>query len=159
MSSKVSFIGLGVMGYPMAGHLAAALSEWLEEQVTKKQGLQTEFFEAGEDAVLDEDMRAILFRNVRELLNNVIRHARASKVSVRLARVGNEVLIIVEDDGHGFDPVTASKTMDREGGFGLFSIRERMADLNGSLEIQSEPGQGCTVVLTSPVLTNRASRE
>jgi signal transduction histidine kinase len=65
--------------------------------------------------------------------------------------VGNEVLVIVEDDGHGFDPLAAAEATDREGGFGLFSIRERMLDLDGVLEIVSEPGQGCTAILAVPL--------
>ena len=130
--------------------LAAALSEWLEEQVGKRHGLQTEFIHDGQRLLLDDDMRAMLFRSGRELLTNVVKHAQAKRVTVRLEYEGTLVRIVVEDDGVGFDVDAMPEAMEREGGFGLFSIQERMADLGGSLEITSEPGQGCTAILTAP---------
>jgi PAS domain S-box-containing protein len=134
--------------------LGPALAEWLEEQVSKKHGLQTDFIHDDRRFPLDDDMRAILYRCTRELLANVVKHAQARRVTVRLEGEGTLVRIVVQDDGIGFDTDAIPEATKREAGFGLFSIRERMADLNGSLEIQSEPGQGCRVVLTSPVLTN-----
>jgi signal transduction histidine kinase len=139
--------------------LGAALGEWLEEQVGKKHGLQTELIYDGRRFPLDDDTRAILFRCTRELLTNVVKHAQARRVTVRLEGDETLVRIVVQDDGIGFDTDAIPEAMEREAGFGLFSIRERMADLNGSLEIQSEPGQGCRVVLTSPVMMNQAGRE
>jgi PAS domain S-box-containing protein len=130
--------------------LAAALEEWLEEQVGKKHGIQTEFTHDGQQLKLDYDMRAILFRSVRELLANVVRHARARQVSVRLEGKGTIVRIVVKDDGVGFDVAAIQEAVRRGGGFGLFSIQERMADLGGSLEVSSEQGQGCTATLTAP---------
>jgi signal transduction histidine kinase len=130
--------------------LAAALAEWLEQQVGKKHGLQTEFIHDGQRLPPDQDMRAILFRSTRELLTNVVKHAQANRVIVRLEDAGTLVRIVVKDDGVGFDVDAASDVMVREAGFGLFSIQERMADLGGSLEITSEPGQGCTAILTAP---------
>ena len=134
--------------------LAAALAEWLVEQVEKKHGLQTEFIGPDQKMVLNEDVQAILFRNVRELLTNVIKHAQASKVTVRVEKADDKAIVVVEDDGRGFDPLAVSTAPDREGRFGLFNIRERMADLGGMLEIVSEPGHGCIAILTVP-LSNR----
>ncbi len=130
--------------------LAAALAEWLEEQVARKHGLRTEFINDGQRLPLDDDMRAMLYRSTRELLTNVVKHAQATRVKVRLEGEGSRVRIVVEDDGIGFDAGARPRVMEREGGFGLFSIQERMADLGGSLEIRSEPGQGCVATLTSP---------
>jgi signal transduction histidine kinase len=131
--------------------LGAAVSEWLEAEIGAKHDLRTEFVDDGRDKPLDEDVRAILYRNVRELLTNVVRHAHASRVSVRLERAGTQVVVVVRDDGVGCDPNAVSGTTQRGGGFGLFSIQERMADLGGSLEIVSAPGQGCTATLTAPL--------
>ena len=61
------------------------------------------------------------------------------------------VTITVTDDGHGFSTAEVSERPTAEGGFGLFSIRERMADLGGSLNVESAPGGGCTAVLCMPV--------
>ena len=98
----------------------------------------------------DPNVRAILFRNVRELLVNVVKHARANNVSVRLEDKNSSIKIIVEDDGIGFDPRAAIRASGKIGGFGLFSIKERIADLGGNLKIVSEPGRGCTVILSAP---------
>ena len=136
--------------------LGAALGEWLDDQVGKKYGLQTEFIYDGKRFPLDDDMRAILFRCTRELLTNVIKHAQARRATVRLEDDGPLVRIVVEDDGIGYDLDATPDTMEREAGFGLFSIQERMADLGGSLEMRSEPGQGCTAILTAPAKIDKA---
>jgi signal transduction histidine kinase len=134
--------------------LGAAVSEWLEEQAGKRYGLKTEFIDEIEEKhrkTLDDNIRAVLFRNVRELLTNVIKHAKAEKVSVYLKNDDTMLTVIVEDDGAGFDTQAAIEPGQEKSGFGLFSIRERMADLGGSFDIQSEPGKGCKAVLTLPM--------
>ena len=134
--------------------LSAAISEWLEEQIEKRQGLKTEFVDNLKDEhrkTLDENVRAILFRNVRELLTNVVKHARANKVRVHLTEETNGVKIVVEDDGIGFAPGAESIKQKQTGAFGLFSIQERMSDLGGSFDIQSELGKGCKATLTVPI--------
>ena len=131
--------------------LGAAISNYLEEQVEQRHGLRTVFTEHELKVPLTEDVRAILFRNVRELLNNVVRHANASQVRVRLDQDEEWTTIIIEDDGIGFDPEKISGKVSREGVFGLFSIQERMNDLGGSLKIISEPGKGSRVILLAPL--------
>jgi two-component system sensor histidine kinase UhpB len=140
-SPQISELGLG-----------AAISEWLEEHVGARHGLETAFHAQGEEPTLNDDLKALLFRNVRELLANVVKHAKARKVSVLLAEENQRVKITVEDDGVGFDAEGAGllKASD-EGGFGLFSIQERMSDLGGSLSLDSTPGKGCVAVLTLPL--------
>jgi len=88
------------------------------------------------------------------LLTNVIKHAKAEKVTVRLDSEGSNVRLTIQDDGVGFDPQALPRLATDEGGFGLFSVQERMADLGGSLEIDSSPGAGCTALLTLPVEPN-----
>jgi len=134
--------------------LRAAVTEYLEEQIAKRHGLKTEFVDNIGDAhrkTLDENVRALLFRNVRELLVNVVKHARASKVRVHLTDVVDGLIITVEDDGVGFNSDGENFKAGPSGGFGLFSIKERMSDLGGTFDIRSEPGQGCRVTLTVPV--------
>jgi PAS domain S-box-containing protein len=130
--------------------LGAAISDYLEKEIEGRHGINTLFSEGDMEAPISEDMRAILFRNVRELLNNVVRHANASLVSVRMQQDGAWTKLIVEDNGVGFDPESASQGVSREGAFGLFSIQERMSDLDGSLEIISQPGQGTQAILLAP---------
>ena len=96
-------------------------------------------------------MRALLFRNVRELLLNVAKHAKANKVWVHLEEETNGLKIIVEDDGVGFDLEAIDKLAEKTRHYGLFSIQERMADLGGSFEIETSPGEGCRVALNVPL--------
>jgi PAS domain S-box-containing protein len=134
--------------------LSAAILEWLEERIEKRYGLKTAFVDDIDEKLrktLDDSMRAVLFRNVRELLTNVIKHAKAGNVSVHLKSENRWVNVIVEDDGVGFDPQASPPEGEEKGGYGLFSIRERMADMGGSFDIQSEPGKGCRAVLMAPV--------
>ena len=130
--------------------LGAAISEWLEEHVVKRHGLRTSFANECGIVPLDDDVRAVLFRNTRELLANVIKHAGTDTVSIRMDSTGEVLRITIEDDGAGFDPDKKVPTSNG-GGFGLFSIRECMLDLGGSLQIVSAPGKGCEATLIMPL--------
>ena len=131
--------------------LFAAIREWLEEQVEKRQGIQTECIDNGPELKLEQDLRAILFRCVCELLTNVVKHAQATRVKVHVNRVNDLLEIIVSDNGRGFDAGATEQFLTPQGGFGLFSVRERMANFGGAAEISSEPGQGTHVILRVPV--------
>ncbi|MGD8666377.1 MAG: response regulator [Desulfobacterales bacterium] len=133
--------------------LSSAISDWLEGEIRNRHHIETEVIDhlpASRRKMVTPDMRTILFRNVRELVVNVIKHARAKKVCVRLEDRNTSLRIIVEDDGVGFDPGAAAQTGNKIGGFGLFSIEELMADIGGNLKIVSEPGKGCTAILSAP---------
>jgi signal transduction histidine kinase len=131
--------------------LGAAISEWLEQQLQNVYDLEFSFSEEGPKTALNEDIDAILFRNVRELLTNVIRHASASQVSVHIEHAEDIITVIIEDDGVGFDPDAIAQKRGRGAGFGLFSIQERMSDLGGTFEIQSAPGRGSKAILSIPL--------
>ena len=96
-------------------------------------------------------MRSILFRNIRELVTNVIKHSKSAKVEIKVSQDKDHVKISIKDDGIGFDANGITQSLNSEGGFGLFSIRERMADMGGTLEVLSKPGQGTEVVLCMPI--------
>ena len=133
--------------------LSSAISNWLEGEIRPRHRMKTEVIDnVGKNRrkALDPNMETILFRNVRELVINVVKHARADKVSVRLEDRGASIRIIVEDDGIGFDSRAVVETGNQIGGFGLFSIKEFMSDLGGDLRIVSEPGKGCTAILSAP---------
>jgi PAS domain S-box-containing protein len=134
--------------------LSTAISEWLKVQIGNKHGLKTDFIDCFTDnrsKIFDLNMRAMLFRNVRELLVNVVKHARASEVSVRIEDSHPIIKIIVKDDGIGFEPPAVIYAGNKIGGFGLFSIEELMAELGGNLKIVSKPGKGCTATLSAPL--------
>jgi len=129
----------------------AAVAEWLADEVRDKYGIQTEFDDDGLPKPLDEDIKALLFRNVRELLINTVKHAKAGKVKVSLRTVDSHIDVTVEDDGVGFDPVEVRARAARRAEFGLFSIRERLEQLGGNLEIESGAGQGSKISMMAPL--------
>jgi PAS domain S-box-containing protein len=131
--------------------LSAGLSDWLGENIRDKHGLRTVFHDECGGVGLPQDIRLLLFRNACELLTNVVKHGQAQSVSVSMACRKQTLQIVVEDDGVGFDTGSVHNHPDHSGGFGLFSIAVRMADLGGSLEIVSAPGKGCKATLTAPL--------
>jgi signal transduction histidine kinase len=131
--------------------LSAGLSEWLDDNIRDKHGLKTVFHDECGDVPLVKEMRLLLFRNVCELLTNVIKHGQAQKVSVTMTCDWQTLQIVIEDDGVGFDSSCVGAVPNRRGGFGLFSVSERMADMGGSLEMVSAPGKGCKAILVAPL--------
>jgi signal transduction histidine kinase len=90
-----------------------------------------------------------LFRTAQEALANVRKHSGAHHVLVKLSREGERVVLIVADDGRGFDP-TALNGPGPAGRFGLWSIRSRLASIGGSVAIESSPGAGTTITAEVP---------
>ena len=92
---------------------------------------------------LPPEAELALYRIVQEALSNVVRHAHATRVAVRIAREPARVLVTVDDDGRGFAPAEAAAR--DQGGLGLFGMNERAAYLGGRVEIDSRPGAGTRV--------------
>ncbi len=128
-----------------------AVAEWLNERVEKKHGIETELEVDGSLKQLDDDIRVLLFRDVRELLTNVVKHARAKKIKVSIRKVNSRIYVSVQDDGVGFDSAETESMITKKEAFGLFSIRERLEHFGGNLDIDSAPGCGCRVTITSPL--------
>lgn len=97
------------------------------------------------DERLPSELETTLYRVVQEALSNVVKHAGATEVSVFVARRGSSVVAIVEDDGAGFDAENV-----REDALGLLGMRERLALVGGTLEIESANGAGTTVAAQVP---------
>jgi PAS domain S-box-containing protein len=131
--------------------LEAAVAEWLDVQIQEKHGIETDFEDDGQQKSLDDDIQSLLFRNVRELLVNIIKHAHANKVKISIRRVDEHIHIDVEDDGKGFDYVKVTSGAAKETKFGLFSIRQRLEQLGGHFEVDSEPGRGSKFTMTAPL--------
>ncbi len=133
--------------------LAAAL-EWLAEKMVKQHRLQITVDHDGLSNHLSMEKRIVLFRAVRELLLNVIKHAKATQAKVCLRKEGRYLKISVEDNGVGFPAgKVANKRANLEEvwGFGLFSIEERLHYYGGSIEIESDPGSPGKVNLIIPI--------
>ncbi len=129
-----------------------AAVEWLVEELQSQQGIPAYFEDDHQPKPLAEDVRVLLFQAVNELLVNVVKHSRARHVQVSLWREGEQVKVGVYDDGLGFNAAeSGARTGKRNGGFGLFSIRERLKPFAGTLEVESTPGSGTQVIMTVPV--------
>lgn len=97
------------------------------------------------------DRKVLLFRAVRELLTNVLKHADAQNTTVELAWRKTEACIRVEDDGCGFDASIAGQGFSPSGGYGLFSLQESIQHIGGMLEIESAPNAGTRVSISLPI--------
>jgi signal transduction histidine kinase len=128
--------------------LPAALEHYVGD-CCRHYGLKIELTIHGlEDSRLPPAMETALYRMVQEALTNVARHAQAQTASVILERRGSEMIMIVEDNGRGFDPNAVNRGEHR---LGLYGIRERAELLRGKLTIESEPGQGTSIFVTLPL--------
>ena len=106
---------------------------------------------------MDEDLRIALYRAIREVLINVIKHAEARNVVVTLTNLEDTIRVEVADDGIGFDRARAGKDEEASDGLGLFTVRERLEYFGGSLDIESEPGKGSRVVLTAALASRQGA--
>ncbi|HEX6184974.1 MAG TPA: PAS domain S-box protein, partial [Pyrinomonadaceae bacterium] len=99
---------------------------------------------------LSPQAETCLYRITQEALNNVYKHAQAARVSVILERRGDDAVLVIEDDGVGFDASTAAG-WEGGRGLGLVGMRERAALLSGSVEFESAPGKGTTIFARIPI--------
>jgi signal transduction histidine kinase len=148
--------------------LRAALANYVQDW-SSRVGIPAELHTSGLlDARLSPDVETTLYRIAQEALTNVARHSRATRVEVILERRPEHVLLIVEDDGIGFDtvagtadgrgdgrPAGTDHTARARGGFGLQGMQERAALVGASIEIESAAGRGTTILvrMTSPTHT------
>jgi two-component system NarL family sensor kinase len=96
---------------------------------------------------LNENVETVVFRVLQELVSNIMKHARANEVTVQLLREGDELSIMVEDNGQGFDP----EKLSPDAGMGLRNIRSRVEYLDGHVDFDSSPGRGTTVMIEIPL--------
>ncbi|HEX2994789.1 MAG TPA: chemotaxis protein CheB [Anaerolineales bacterium] len=134
---------------PQQGGFTVIL-EWLAKWMQDMHGLEVKVAAPWRSEVLPENIAFFLFRTVRELLFNVVKHAGVKAARIEVNRADDLIQIIVEDEGAGFDPSVLDPAWESLG-FGLSSIRERLAVLGGRMEIDSASGQGSRVRLVIPV--------
>ena len=126
-----------------------AALEWYADQVAKRSGLEcTCTIDASAAAIeLNADLSTMLFRIVQEALTNTVRHAEASKVSIKASMEGNDVVIEVQDNGKGI-------SMDgqaRQNSWGLVGMHERARYFGGKLTVDGKIGAGSTVTVCLPI--------
>ena len=128
----------------------AAAFKWLRTWCMEKYGLDLTV-DAEEDIDPGFEVGVALFRGVRELLFNIVKHSGVKSAALRMSRSPDGGLKIeVSDEGNGFDPEAIRASEGITGGFGLFNLRERLELLGGRFEIESAPGAGSRFTLWVP---------
>jgi len=123
--------------------------EWLIEQFRERHNIPIEYEGKcdSDDRKLDDDVSFFLFKSVRELLFNAIKHASPDRIKVSVRREKNSIRISIQDDGVGFDFSKVQFSVNNLSGFGLFSMRERMEHFGGDFDVKSKPGKGTRITL------------
>ncbi len=126
--------------------IGAFVNEW-----SKHYEIPADFYSANLSGQrLNRDAETHLYRISQEALNNIAKHARPSQVTVILEKRGDDVILIIEDDGLGFVPVAEKLPSESGKGLGLVGMRERASLVGGSVEIESAPGKGTTIYVKVP---------
>lgn len=102
----------------------------------------------GLDARIDNQVETVLYRVIQEIVNNIIKHANASQISMQLIRHETELNVMIEDNGIGFD----TSKLESFDGIGLKGIQTRIEFLNGTVHFDSTPGRGTTVIIDVPLV-------
>src|SRR6187401_3080383 len=151
LQTRTLMLELAPPGLHESGLLEAL--RWLAERVANQQRLIVSVEDDGLQKPLEDQVTVLLFQTVRELLQNVVKHARSKRATVRCAVSDDQLALDVIDPGVGFEVNAISRLPTRHGGFGLFNIRERLKPMGGSIDIHSIVGEGTTVRIRVPLKT------
>lgn len=127
--------------------------DWLSERLERDAGLRIELDDRAPEVSVDRDDELIAFRIVRELLHNVVKHAESDRAIVRRFVADGSAFIQVQDFGRGLDTTAHANRSDC---LGLFLTRERVRTLNGTMDLESRPGEGTTVTVSMPLQIDQA---
>jgi PAS domain S-box-containing protein len=125
--------------------------EWLVEQYRKNYDMVIDIVRDEQSKPMENDMRTLLFKAVRELLVNVLRHAKAHNTKISIRRDRDNIRVEVEDDGVGFNASELHSSANKVSGFGLFNLGERIKYIGGYFGVISEPGHGTRITLVAPL--------
>jgi signal transduction histidine kinase len=129
--------------------LPAAVKD-LVDQVSRHSRINVQCTTRGRQRPLDKNICVALYRCCQEAISNAIRHARASKLVITIHFATKEVRVTVEDNGKGFDPRTLYDSNSRMMSSGFWTIRQRMADLEGAFRVSTSDGHGTVVEMIVP---------
>jgi signal transduction histidine kinase len=123
--------------------------KWLSVYMRSHDNLQVELRVAADDAAIDIDLRVLVFKVIRELLRNVVKHSGVHSAIVTVTRDTRELRAVVEDHGVGFE-WQLSLFEPRAHGFGLWSVADRVRAASGEMIVDTGPGRGCRVTVSFP---------
>ncbi|MCF7992805.1 MAG: PAS domain S-box protein [Thiohalocapsa sp.] len=125
---------------------------WLARNMNERHALRIELSLAESVSPARDDVRRVVYEAVREALFNVVKHAQCAAARITLSRSDDDALVIViADEGIGFDTAILRNKPPQATGLGILSMRERLLLLNGTCDIESAPGSGTRVTLTAPL--------
>ena len=127
--------------------LASAVREFITK-LGNAPTLKVDLEIVGLDNRLDNQVETVLYRVIQEVVNNIIKHAQASQISMQLIRHETELNVMIEDNGIGFD----TNDLDNFEGIGLKGIQTRIAFLNGTVYFDSTLGRGTTIIIDIPLV-------
>lgn len=136
--------------------LVPALESLLTSSLLKDQDIQCNLMVPKECLKLDQDLRISLYQAVRELLVNIVKHAKAQVIDLIIKKENDNLRVSVKDDGIGIDS-SVNKQPGKEGGFGLFNIKESLEGFGAKLTIESQIGKGTVATITAPLVYESAS--
>lgn len=131
--------------------LIAAL-KWKLDQVEQKHKVQTKIYGENTELNIVKEYNIFIYRIFSELLQNIIKHAQADKITLRISRTDGKYRFELEDNGVGID--REKKVNNKISGFGLMSIKERLESFNGHFFLKSESGKGTKAIIEFPVSSN-----
>jgi len=122
------------------------------EKFSSESGIDVKFYCIGTDkAIIDKNINLTIFRVVQESLNNIRKHSNAKTADVRVEFTHENIALKISDKGKGFDTnLLKVEKDDDSGGFGIFSMKERIELLNGTIDITSKIGKGTTIKVILP---------
>lgn len=131
--------------------ILATLSWFFREFEMACQGMHVEKSFSIQEGSIPVPLKIIIFRIIQEATNNIVKHAKASRVQVSLKRIGDTLHLSISDNGDGFDPMEAGKSRPSGKGLGLLSMKERAELSGGTYVMESRAGQGTRVNVSWPL--------
>lgn len=129
--------------------LDAALRH-LVDGVAESSSLEIDYrYKIEEEVKLSEDVKTVLFRTVQEALNNVVKHSKADKVKISLKQDADKILLLVEDNGIGYEE-EGSKSADK---LGILGMKENISYIGGSMAIEGKRGKGTKIKVVCPIIS------
>ena len=125
--------------------------EWMAEGLVRNHGIDTRVEVKGAERSLPEEVQLLLFRIAQEALSNIRRHAEASRAWITIGFGDDKTILIVRDNGKGFELPERIGDLASSGKLGLAGMQERAQLIGGSLTLQSELGKGTTVAVKVPI--------
>jgi signal transduction histidine kinase len=124
--------------------------KWLAADLEKNSDIRAAAEVTGSQRSLPPEKELMLFRIIQEALTNIRRHSGANTAAVKIDYDQNQVILIIRDNGQGFEPPPRLSELARTGKLGLAGMTERVQLLGGTLHIESRPGQGTELTIVVP---------